>query len=749
MSMSKQFVEDSYYQYHSQAINHPREYLESLPDLMLKAQVPAVVLALNSVNARLIRGEFSKARQDLEALAPVLKKATDPILRSHLHLTRHTFLLQTSVDAQATHEELEKAARYQVLSGSNALECEVLLHRCLPNLQMWEITQSEESLQKAMTAATKSGQQELVLDVYLTFIQLYLSKNLVEQANRELMLIQDMILPDRNPLKHAQLTNFRGIICNMTRSWKEAADHFRAGISLAENHGFIYQLAQLWMNLGICLVSQRDFDGGIEMYDKSLGLLDADGGMSLPLKAKIITNKARALSMGERLPESVKLMRSGLADAEREGREQDANILRINMADALIELECFDGVPQMIDTAIGYFEENRLWDMAQSGHLCKARYYEVRQDYQSAFDSMEQLYQVSRRYFQENFASQSRRYQQRIEDLRNEYLLLKNQCASLDRMDARLRGLTLIGEHSLIKTAIANAIQAAKYPFVHVHIYGESGTGKEIIARLIHENSQGAKAMIAINASAISPNLIESELFGHVKGAFTGAINDHKGKFTLANEGTLFLDEISDMPLDCQAKLLRAIEHQSIIPVGSDKELSVKCRIVSASNRRLTDLVKANQFRLDLYHRLNKVEIFLPPLRERLSDLPALTAHFVKRFARGFGHALPVIEDSFIQRLQLHSFPGNVRELMNIIERIFILKPKAHWDATQLDGLIDETLHSSSEPASISQNLSQKERQLLIDTLEKVNWKQKEAAKLLEMTESTLSRHMRKLGVKR
>lgn len=746
--MIKQSTEDLYYQYNSQALNNPRNYLASLPGMHRLAEIPAIIKALNAVEANIVSSRFFIAVRELDVLAPLVKKTGDSILLCQWYLLRNKVTFQTQSEPPSE-EDLNLAARYQNMSGSKALECEVLLHRCLCNLQNWELTQCEDTLHKAMNCGIKSGRQELILGVYLANIQLYLTKNLVEQANRELILIREMILPDQNPLKYVQLANFRGIIGNMMRSWKEAGDHFRTGIEIAEKYGYNYQLAQLWMNLGISLLSLGDVNGSIALYDKSLSILQENSDMSLPLQTKIITNKTRALSMSDRLPESIELMREALTDVQNEGHERDINILRINLADALIEMERFDGVLEMIDAAIGYFEQNRLWDMAQSGHLCKARYYEVLQDYKSAFESMEELYQVGKKHFQENFASQNRRYQQRIEDLRNEYLLLKNHCANLDQLNFKDCSLNLVGEHHLIKTAIANAIQAAKYPFVNVHIYGESGTGKEIIARLIHESSQSSKAMIAINASAISPNLIESELFGHVKGAFTGAVSDHKGKFMLANGGTLFLDEISDMPLDCQAKLLRAIEHQSIIPVGSDKELAVKCRIVSASNRKLTDLVKTNQFRLDLHHRLNKVEIYLPPLRDRLSDLPSLTTHFVRRFAREFGHALPVIEDSFLQRLHNHSFPGNVRELMNIIERIFILKPKTHWDANQLDGLIDEASSLSTKPVNISQNLSQKERQLILETLEKVNWKQKEAAKLLEMTESTLSRHMKKLELRR
>lgn len=745
--MSISPIETSFFQHYSEAINHPLIFLQRLPMRQRKDKGQTLCLSLNAAIANIVCCNSQMAIRDLEALKPRLQMTADPFLMSRMHLIKHTALFQTSSDISALENELALAVKYQGLSGSSALESEVMLHKFHANINNWEITQSEDILQRAMTAAIESGQQELILDVYLAYVQLYLNKNLVEQANREVLLLQEMIHPEETPLKFVHLCNFRGIIAHMTKSGDLAAKSYRTGAELADQHGYNYQLVQLWMNLGICMGSQGDFNGSIAMYDKCLQLLSRNEGAASILEHKLVSNKARALSMSNRIPEAVDLMSSALEEAQNVGWVREANIIKVNLADSLIEIERFEGVLEMISSAIAYFEENKLWDLAQSAHLCKARYYESKQDYQPAFESMEELFQVSRKLFQENFASQNRRYRQRIEELRVEYFKLKNNCSSLGSVSAKNSGINLIGDHHLIKTAISNAIQAAKYPYVNVHIYGESGTGKEIIARLLHESAPDSKTMVAVNASAISPNLIESELFGHVKGAFTGAISDHKGKFMLADEGTLFLDEISDMPLDCQAKLLRAIEHQSIVPVGSDREHKVRCRIVSASNRRLTDLVKANSFRLDLYHRLNKVEIYLPPLRERKSDLPTLTEHFVKRFAREFGHGVPTLSESFLNRLQQHSFPGNVRELMNIIERIFILSPKQHWDAEQLDGLIDETPHRELEADDIIQSLQQKERQLITETLQKVNWKQKEAAKLLNMTESTLSRHIKKLEI--
>jgi two-component system response regulator PilR (NtrC family) len=220
--------------------------------------------------------------------------------------------------------------------------------------------------------------------------------------------------------------------------------------------------------------------------------------------------------------------------------------------------------------------------------------------------------------------------------------------------------------------------------------------------------------------------------------------------FLLADKGTLFLDEISDMPVEAQVKLLRAIETHSIQPVGSDKEIPVNCRIICTSNKDITKLIHANQFRLDLYHRLNKVEIHLPSLRERLSDLEMITYFFVERCAKEFRVPVPTLSDSFFTRLRDHSFPGNVRELANLIERIFILNPNAKWDTGVLDGVLPH-MKEVDLPAMkpVSHHLNDTETQMITDAMNRCNWVQKEAAKLLKMSESSLSRHIKKLNISR
>lgn len=205
-------------------------------------------------------------------------------------------------------------------------------------------------------------------------------------------------------------------------------------------------------------------------------------------------------------------------------------------------------------------------------------------------------------------------------------------------------------------------------------LHGASGTGKELVARSIHYNSsRREKPFVSINCAAIPENLLESELFGYKKGAFTGANNDKKGKFQLANEGTLFLDEIGDMPLYLQAKLLRAIQEREIEPIGSETRLKVDIRIVSATNKDLNQEIKDGNFRKDLYYRLNVIEISIPPLRERKDDIPLLVSHFIQKYNERNKRNIERISPEAIRVLQAYNWPGNVRELENIIERSVLL----------------------------------------------------------------------------
>ncbi|WP_277111790.1 sigma-54-dependent transcriptional regulator [Chryseobacterium taklimakanense] len=231
----------------------------------------------------------------------------------------------------------------------------------------------------------------------------------------------------------------------------------------------------------------------------------------------------------------------------------------------------------------------------------------------------------------------------------------------------------MIGESAALKK-IQGMIDKVAASDARVLITGPNGAGKELVAHAIHAQSERSRGpMVEVNCAAIPSELIESELFGHVKGSFTGAIKDKQGKFELANNGTIFLDEIGDMSLIAQAKVLRALQESKVSPVGSDKEIKVDVRVVAATNKDMQKEIEAGRFREDLYHRLSVIEIYVPPLDDRKEDIKLLVDHFAKLVADEQGNTPRLFDDNAIQALQSFSWTGNIRELRNVVERLIIL----------------------------------------------------------------------------
>lgn len=251
---------------------------------------------------------------------------------------------------------------------------------------------------------------------------------------------------------------------------------------------------------------------------------------------------------------------------------------------------------------------------------------------------------------------------------RKEYRELKDYFGNLYNFQ------NIITRSPLMLSALRLAEKVASSPATTVAVYGESGTGKEVLARAIHFASGRMESrFVAINCAGIPSNLLETELFGHVKGAFTGADRDRDGKFDLAQKGTLLLDEIGDMPLELQAKLLRVIQERTYNKIGSTRQIPADLRIIATTHRDLKKLVREGSFREDLYHRINSYPIPLPPLRDRAEDIPDLAAHFIRQYRNELGKQIPGISESAMKILLNYQWPGNVRELKNCIERAAIL----------------------------------------------------------------------------
>jgi two-component system, NtrC family, nitrogen regulation response regulator NtrX len=341
-------------------------------------------------------------------------------------------------------------------------------------------------------------------------------------------------------------------------------------------------------------------------------------------------------------------------------------------------------------------------------------------------------------------------------------LLTVENALKLTRLEDENRELrTRLGKHELVGSGPAMAKLRAQIDRVapsetRVCILGETGTGKELVARAIHEKSpRHENAFITLNCAAVPAELIESELFGHEKGAFTGAAARHTGKFEQAEGGTLFLDEIGDMPLAMQAKLLRVLEEGEVERVGGDKPLKVNVRVIVATHRNLEDLVKKNEFRADLFHRVFVFPLTLPPLRERKEDFPALIAHFARQVAKQNGWKEKPFSEEAIAELRRYSWPGNVRELRNIVERLVLLSmedavtdedvrlalPAADLAATS------KATEASAGQGTLEQRTEAFEREVLLAEIRRHNFHMTNVARALGLERSHLYKKCQQLGI--
>lgn len=532
---------------------------------------------------------------------------------------------------------------------------------------------------------------------------------------------------------------------SMLHRFDEAAEILNRGITITDDNVIPIRKLHLMFNLGVLYLRQKTYQLSLDSLLECKAYADSFGFEDPRFRIELFSNLAGCY----RYLDAPDTANDYLQKAARLAKEINSNVLAkeidLNRANLLISMGHLEEAKKALLDAKKYFTKHKLFSQLVVVLLNLSDYYELKKDYRRAIDTLKDIDPLYREYMDTVMNDKTNEFDKQLKTLVTRLDQVQDDYSKLaSRFTNRMLG-EFVGQSAQHKKVMETAMLAAQHPNASVLITGESGTGKDVIANLIHMNSMRSSGpFVAVNVSAISPSLMESEFFGHRKGSFTDAISDHKGLFQQANHGTLFLDEIGDMPKELQSKLLRVLESRRVTPVGGSADMPFDCRIICSTNRKLEDMLSKNLFRLDLFHRLNTLEIHIPPLRSRPEDILPLVEHYAELLAEQNNRRKPVLDSSFINSLKQHSFPGNVRELKNMIERLFILCPANKWDESVLSLLPLEGKAKDNTLSALSQITRQAEKDTIIKALQDTDGKQKDAARLLHMSDSTLTRRIEK-----
>jgi len=524
---------------------------------------------------------------------------------------------------------------------------------------------------------------------------------------------------------------------------------FKQAGKLSKKLGIIFYEIGLNFNYGLLNKIKGNLPEAIKYYRISLDLLHKSG-RSIPLTDfNLHNNLANAYNQSGETEAALEYFKKAAEIAEVMGNKGLQMQVSNNIGLAYIAMKHYDEALPMIKRAISHFKKVKNWELLSKAIRTEAYLYQETKQYRKGFLALDKLDKVRTKHLIQVQTENALHANKMLETYLDENSKLRAKFEITQEQMEQTIPTKFVGSSKDSKRILEIVKIASLHSGTAVFINGESGTGKEIVSRMIHENSSRWEYnYITVNCAAISPNLFESEFFGHVKGAFTGADYDKKGFFQLANKGTLFLDEISEMPIDFQAKLLRVLDSKTVIPVGKGTEISVDFRIISATNSDIQKLIHEHRFRLDLFHRISALEIYIPPLRDRMADMTELVDYFLEVFAMETNKGKPRITPDFLDKLKFYDYPGNVRELKNYIERLYILHYKPVWDASILDNIKGFQGDNGNLSFPMGTDLKSAERIILINTLDRCGGKQSDAAKILNMTESTFSRKLKRLGIK-
>lgn len=727
------------------AIHEPQRLLSEIERLMEQHVSPSDRRRLLQAKAKAMVSLHSFAEAEKQVLS-LLEEAIEVndleiIAKSNIILSK-CYINLNLPNREKPCLDVALAAAKQ--ARNNDLITEVLSHIAAMYQRQHDRSQTLLYLEKAEKQLNKDSDPLLRLNVLIDTGTAYYH---FQQYDKAIFFISSALeLSHKLQDLNSQLTLLNNIstLYGLVGKFAEAEEVLKRGLALCEDKELPFQKVQFLFNLGVLKMR-------LDMNEEALKLLLECEKAALAIN---LTNHSFWSDLNSNLAGCYRyLEQTDLAwqrlEAAGKALESSADTtslieLDLNKANYLSSLGKHSESRKLLSGVIKYAKKNKLYDILIVAQLNLYKSYEMAKNYPKACSCLLDLHRIHEEYHHYLMTEQTKNYDQRIQALLQDHNEVQQQYSSLQEDVRNNLSNEFVGKSQAHSKVLEAALLAAQHPNASVLLIGESGTGKDVIARLIHRHSARRDApLISVNMAAISPNLLESEFFGHKKGSFTGAITDTKGFFLEANQGSLFLDEISEMPFNLQAKLLRVLESRKLTPVGSSRELSFDTRVISSTNRDILQLIRSDQFRLDLYHRLNTIEIHIPPLRERPEDIEVLVLHYAEKLARDLKMPVPKIAVSFFHGLQQYRFPGNVRELKNVIERLFILQSGTTWDSKTLDKLPSLKMGMTVSPESSIKSRKEKlEMNEIIEALHKCDGKQKAAAKLLGISESTLTRRI-------
>lgn len=625
-------------------------------------------------------------------------------------------MIMECLKMQVAFRYLQSTKEYEALLIANLdqvenLYCRVLVLRSIAKVQTLnqQYNHALDYLSAAYDVATQTQLCSHSVDICIEIINVCAHLGKFEMAERFFNLTQELIVQLRLPVFKVRLFYRYGLLKNL----------------------------------------QQDYRASVLFYQKSLEVL-AETKARLPItQYKVFKSLANTLNYLNESRQALDYQLEAEKLISETGTLEMKAELSSNIALSLISLQQWEeAISRLKDVSRFYQKHNKPEQLIRVTRAI-AYYYQERQDYLRGFAVLSKLDQMNTEYINKLRDSHSQATEQKLMEIMADSKALRAKYDKLLIEVTKRQSARFTGESKAAKRVIDSAVLAAMHPEANVLILGESGTGKEVLAQMIHYTSpQKYSPFISVNCASISLSLFEIEFFGAIAGPLTGISEERKGCFEQAADGTLFLNEISELPPDFQFKLLSALDAKSFTPVGKTQALPIQCRIISSTNRDQLEMLKKSQFRMDLLHRLNILEITVPPLRDRIKDIPLLVESFARDYSRETTKRLPQITDAFYDRLSEYQFPGNVRELKNIIERIFILYYTPVWTADILDNIDAFRRNQHLSGSLIDHNLKELDKQRIIEALRKTGGKQKTAAKLLNMTESTLCRKIQRYGIK-